>query len=168
MNFAMVAVATYYPTFLNEVRGYPLGQAAFISSLASLVILFSAPAAGLFSDRIGSRRLVLALPFLGAAILFLFPFKVTGWQIIFFMILQGLIIGAIPTATFAAAPEVMRRPEWAGLGLGIVLIGQNLGQLLGPIFFGEVVQSSGWIVAGYLMIPVCLIGFISSWLVKIR
>jgi MFS family permease len=168
MNFAMVAIATYYPTFLSEVRGYPLGQAAFVASLGTLVILFSAPAAGIVSDRIGSRRLVLALPFLGAAVLFLFPFKVTGWQIVIFMILQGLIIGAIPTATFAAAPEVMRRPEWAGLGLGIVLIGQNLGQLLGPIFFGEMVQSSGWVVAGYLMIPVCLVGFISSWMVKIR
>jgi MFS family permease len=168
MNFALVAVATYYPTFLNEVRGYPLGQAALISSLSSLVILFSAPASGFVSDRIGSRRLVFALPFLGAAVLFLFPFKVTGWQIVLFMIIQGLIIGAIPTATFAAAPEVMRRPEWAGLGLGIVLIGQNLGQLLGPIFFGEIVQGSGWVVAGYLMIPVCLVGFISSWMVKIR
>ena len=140
MNFAMIALATYYPTFLSEVRGYPLGQAAFLASLATLVILFSAPAAGWLSDRIGSRRLVFSLPFLAAAVLFIFPFQVTGWQIIVFMILQGLIIGAIPTATFAAAPEVMRKPEWAGLGLAVVLIGQNLGQLLGPIFFGEMVE----------------------------
>ena len=168
MNFAMVAIATYYPTFLSEVRGYPLRQAAFVASLGTFVILFSAPAAGLLSDRIGSRRLVFALPFLGAAVLFLFPFKVTGGQIVVFMILQGLIIGAIPTATFAAAPEVMRRPEWAGIGLAIVLIGQSLGQLLGPIFFGEIVQSSGWVMAGYMMIPICLLGFISSWMVKIR
>jgi MFS family permease len=84
------------------------------------------------------------------------------------MVLQGLIIGAIPTATFAAAPEVMRRPEWAGLGLAILLIGQSLGQIFGPIFFGEIVQRSGWAMAGYLMIPVCLLGFISGWMVKIR
>jgi len=119
MSFAMLGVATYYPTFLSEVRGYPLGQAAFLASLGTLVILFSAPAAGLLADRIGSLRLVFALPFLGAAVLFLFPFKVTGWQIVVFMILQGLSIGAIPTATFAATPEVMQRPEWAGLGLAI-------------------------------------------------
>jgi MFS family permease len=168
MNFALVAVGTYYPTFLNEVRGYPLGQAAFLSSLATLVVLFSAPAAGLLSDRIGSRRLVLALPFLGAAVLFLFPFKVTGWQIVVFMILQGLIIGAIPTATFAAAPEVMQKVEWAGIGLAAVLIGQNLGQLLGPIFFGEMVQRSGWAMAGYLLIPFCLLGFVSAWMVRVK
>jgi MFS family permease len=168
MSFAMLGVATYYPTFLIEVRGYSLGQAAFIASLGTLVILFSAPAAGLLADRVGSLRLVFALPFLGAAILFLFPFKVTGWQIVVFMILQGLIIGAIPTATFAATPEVMQRPEWAGLGLAILLIGQSIGQLLGPIFFGEMVQRSGWVIAGYWMVPICLLGFISSWMVKVR
>jgi MFS family permease len=168
MSFAMMGVATYYPTFLTEVRGYPLGQAAFIASLGTLVILFSAPAAGYLADRLGSLRLVFALPFLGAAVLFLFPFKVTGWQIAMVMILLGLIIGAIPTATFAATPEVMRRPEWAGLGLAILLIGQSVGQLLGPIFFGGMVQRSGWVIAGYMMIPIWLVGFFSSWKVKVR
>ena len=168
MNLTMISLGTYYPTFLNEVRGYPLGQAAFLSSVTTLVVLFSAPAAGWLSDRIGSRRLVFSLPFLGLAVLFLFPFHVTGWQIIAVTAAQGLIVGAIPTATFAAAAEVMRKPEWAGLGLAVVLVGQNLGQLLGPIFFGEIVKSSGWAMAGYLMIPFCLVGFISGWMVKIR
>ena len=33
-SLALVSIGTYYPTYLSEVRGYPLGQAAFISSLA--------------------------------------------------------------------------------------------------------------------------------------
>jgi len=168
MNLAMVSLGTFYPTFLSEVRGYPLGQAAFVSSIATLLVLFSAPAAGWLSDRIGSRRLVFSLPFLGIAALFIFPFRVTGWQIITVMIVQGLLVGAIPTATFAAASEVMRKPEWAGLGLAVVLIGQNIGQLLGPILFGEIVERSGWVMAGYLLIPFCLVGFVSGWMVKVR
>lgn len=168
MNLTMISLATYYTTFLNEVRGYALGQAAFLSSITTLVVLFSAPAAGWLSDRIGSRRLVLSLPFLVMAVSFLFPFHVTGWQIIALMAAQGLIVGAIPTAAFAAASEVMRKPEWAGLGLAVVLIGQNIGQLLGPILFGEVVKSSGWPMAGYIMIPFCLLGFISGRMMKIR
>lgn len=168
MNLTMISLGTYYPTFLSEVRGYPLGQAAFLSSITTLVVLFSAPAAGWLSDRIGSRRLVFSLPFLAIAVSFLFPFHVTGWQIIAVTVFQGLLVGAIPTATFAAAAEVMRKREWAGLGLAVVLIGQNLGQLLGPILFGEIVGRSGWAMAGYLMIPFCLVGFISGWMVKIR
>ncbi len=168
MNLTMVSLGTYYPTFLSEVRGYPLGQAAFIASLTTLMVLFSAPAAGWLSDRIRSRRLIFSLPFLVIAFTFLFPFQVTGWQILAVMIAQGVIIGAIPTATFAAASEIMIKPEWVGLGLAVLLIGQNLGQLLGPILFGQIVEYAGWVTAGYWMIPFCLLGFISAWMVKVR
>lgn len=167
-SLALVSIGTYYPTFLNEVRGYPLGQAALISSLGTLAVLVSAPLAGVLSDRIGSRRLVFSLPFLAIAVLMIFPFQVSGWLVAALMVLQGLFAGAIPSATFAAAPEIMRRPEWAGFGLAAVLLGQNLGQLLGPYLFGQLVSSVGWAPAGYAMIPVCLLGFISGWLVKVR
>jgi predicted MFS family arabinose efflux permease len=167
-NLALVALATYYPTFLAEVRGYPLGQAAFLASLGTMVVLFSAPLAGWLSDRIGSRSLFITFPYLLVAVFFIFPFHVTGWQIPVIMIIQGFILGAIPTATFAAAPEIMRKPEWAGLGLAVVLVGQNLGQLIGPVLFGQMVYSLGWAVAGYLLIPVCLLGFVSARMVKVR
>jgi MFS family permease len=101
-------------------------------------------------------------------VLLIFPFHAVGWQIPALLIAQGIIVGAIPTATFAAAPEIMRKPEWAGLGLAVVLIGQNVGQLLGPILFGQMVNVWGWVPAGYLLVPVCLVGFISAWMVKVR
>ncbi|MCS7249140.1 MAG: hypothetical protein NZ840_12990 [Anaerolineales bacterium] len=82
--------------------------------------------------------------------------------------IQGLLIGAIPTATFAAAPEVMEKPQWAGLGLAVVLFGQNIGQLVGPLVFGELVLRLDWFVAGLLLIPVSLLGFLSAWKVRVR
>jgi len=167
-NLSLIGFATYYPTFLHEARAMPLSQAARVASVSSLVILFSAPAAGWLSDRIGSRRLVFSLPFLGIAVLFLFPFHLTGGWIILYMALQGLIAGAVPTAVFAAAPEVMPRPQWAGFGLAVILVGQNLGQLVGPVLFGGLAERLGWASAGYLMIPVCLLGFASGWMVKAR
>ena len=167
-NLALIGLATFYPTFLVEARGYPLSQAAFVTSIATLVVLFSAPLAGVISDRIGSRRLVVAIPFLVLAILFIFPFRVSGWQITAVMVVQGLAAGAIATATFAAAPEVMRKPQWAGLGLAVILIGQNLGQLVGPVLLGQLIGRVGWIAAGYVLIPICLLGFASAWLVRVR
>ena len=167
-NLALIGLATFYPTFLVEARGYPLSQAAFVTSIATLVVLFSAPLAGVISDRIGSRRLVVAIPFLVLAILFIFPCRVSGWQITAVMVVQGLAAGAIATATFAAAPEVMRKPQWAGLGLAVILIGQNLGQLIGPALLGQLIGRVGWIAAGYVLIPICLLGFASAWLVRVR
>ena len=167
-SLTLVGMGTYYPTFLSEVRHYPLGQAAFISSITSMMVLISAPLAGTISDRIGSRRLVFSLPFLPIALLLIFPFRVAGWQIIAILVAQGLLAGGIPTATFVAASEVMRKPQWAGLGLAVVMIGQNLGLLIGPVLFGQLVRSMGWAAAGYLMIPVCLLGFLCGWMVKVR
>jgi len=167
-NLVFLALATFYPTFLSENRGYPLPQASFIASISTIAVLFSAPLAGWLSDRIGSRRLMMALPFLLSCGILLLPFRVTGWQIYALMIAQGLIVGAVPTATFAAAPEVMKDTRLAGLGLAVVMFGQNLGMFVGPVFFGRMVESQGWVSAGALLIPFCLLGFVAAWLVRIR
>lgn len=167
-NLVLVSIGTYYPTFLHEVRGYPLPQASFLASIATLVVLFSAPAAGWLSDRLNSRRLLIAIPFLAVAILLWFPFLVHGIGIVLLMAIQGLLIGAIPTATFAAAPEVMKKPQWAGLGLAVVLFGQYVGQLVGPLVFGELVLRFDWFFAGLLLIPASLLGFLSAWKVRVR
>jgi MFS family permease len=167
-NLVFIALATFFPTFLSEVHGYPLAEAAWITSVPTFLVLFSAPLAGWLSDRIGSRRLVFSLPFLGIAVLMLLPFRVTGWQIYALMATLGLVAGANPTATFAAAPEVMQKPQWAGMGLGVIMLGQNLGILIGPVLFGSLVRSLSWVVAGYALIPVCLLGFVCAWLVKVR
>jgi MFS family permease len=167
-NLVFGSLATFYPTFLSEIRGYPLQLASFIASLSTIAVLFSAPMAGWLSDRIGSRRLMLSLPYLLFSVVLLLPFRVTGWQIYALMIIQGLIVGAVPTATFAAAPEVMKDARLAGLGLAVVMLGQNLGMFIGPVLFGKMVESQSWISAGNLLIPFCLLAFVASWQVRIR
>ena len=164
----LMSFGAFYPTFLSEIRGYSLPQAALIASIPTLGLLVSAPLAGWVSDRIGSRKLVFSLPLLAIALMMLFPYKVTGWQIYAYMILLGLIVGAVPTATFAAAPEVMEKPELAGLGLAVVMFGQNLGMFIGPIMFGNLVERLGWVTAGYAMIPFLVLGFVAGWMVKVR
>jgi MFS family permease len=50
-TLVFMGMGTYYPTFLAEERGYSLSQAAYISSIATIMVLFSAPLAGWLSDR---------------------------------------------------------------------------------------------------------------------
>jgi MFS transporter, DHA1 family, inner membrane transport protein len=84
------------------------------------------------------------------------------------MSIIGLFMEVIPAATFAAAPDIMGNPQLVGLGMAVVLVGQNVGQLIGPILFGRLVQNLGWTMAGYMIIPVCILGFASGWMVKVR
>ncbi len=88
-NAIFLGFATFFPTYLAEVQGYSLSQAAFVASIATMVVLFSAPLAGVLSDRIGSRRLVFSIPFLVIAVMFLLPFHASGWQLYVYMMLLG-------------------------------------------------------------------------------
>ena len=167
-NVVVLAFSTYYPTFLNGVRNYTLAGASFMASLATIFAILATPLGGYMSDRIGSRKLLIVIPFILTALTFLFPFSVTGWMIPGLMIVMGTLTGPVAPATFATVPEVMVLPQLAGYGMAVLALGQNLGMFIGPVMFGQLVESMGWTAAGYLMIPVCAIGIIAGWLVKVR
>jgi len=157
------------PTYLHTVRGYSLAQAALIVSLSSLATIVGCPLMGLLSDRIGSRKKVYTAALLIVAVLWLLPYQLTGAAIPLFLVVFGLVAGAIPTMIFASLPEVMERPELAGIGMGGVVMLQNLGLLLGPVMFGRIVQVSGnWALAGYAMIPITLLAVLIGQLVDVR
>lgn len=157
------------PTYLNLVRGYTLGQAALIVSLSSLATIVGCPLMGLLSDRIGSRKKVYTAALLIVAVLWLFPYHLTGAAIPLFLVVFGVVAGALPTMIFTSLPEVVPRPELAGIGMGGVVTLQNLGLLIGPVMFGRIVQVSGnWALAGYAMIPITLAAVVVGWLVDVR
>jgi MFS family permease len=160
---------TNMPTFLHTVRGYPLTTAGFIVSLGSITTIISCPVAGWISDRIGSRKLVYTVAYLILAAMWILPFKLTGVGIPLFMVAFGVFAPVIPTMMMASVPEVMERPELAGIGMGGVVTLQNLGLLLGPVMFGRIVQATGnWELAGYVLIPFCLAGALFGLFVKVR
>jgi MFS family permease len=93
---------------------------------------------------------------------------VTGWMIPVLIIALGIVAGTIVPATFAAVPEIMKSRELAGSGMAVLALGQNLGMFIGPIMFGKLAESMGWVGAGYVLVPVCAISVISIWLAKFR
>jgi MFS family permease len=167
-NVVFIAFPTFFPTYLSEAYSYSLPQAAFITSLTTLVVLGSAPLGGWLSDRIGSRKWLIVIPSAIVAVMFLLPFRIAGWQLYVFTILLGLIAGPVPTASFAAVPEVMERPQMTGFGMAVLAVGQNLGMVIGPVMFGAIVERAGWLVAGYWLIPFCLLALVAALLARMR
>jgi hypothetical protein len=175
----------YWPTWkqvvtpimpvLMDTFHITLPQAGSLMSILALVGLILALPAGIILQKLGTKVSgLVALAFTGAGAV-MGALSGSFEMLMVSRVLEGVgmgligfLTGAVPTATFAAAPEVMRKPQWAGLGLAVILLGQNFGQLVGPVIFGQFVNAWGWAAAGYAMIPVCLIGFASAWMVRVR
>ena len=167
-NLVCLALSTYYPTFLNTVRNYSLPAASFTFSLCTIAAVFSQPLGGYLSDRLGMRRPLIIISSVVLSAICMFSFIATGWKIPMLTILLGIIAGTIVPATFAAVPEIMGSTQLAGLGMSVLALGQNLGMFIGPIVFGKLAESIGWVGAGYILVPVSATGVIAVYLAKFR
>jgi len=165
---ASVGLSTYLPTFLSSQRGLPLTQAALVSGITMFVIIFSAPAGGILSDRIGSRRKPYLVGF--AAALILLPLvaalNVTG--LIVLLIIAGLFLGLIPTNIFAAAVEAAGDERQGGMAMAVIMVGQNAGMLLGPVVFGTLAEAASWPTAFASLAIMSALGLLAGWLAKVR
>jgi MFS family permease len=167
-NLICLALSTYYPTFLNTVRNYSLPAASFAFSLCTIAAVFSQPLGGYLSDRLGMRRHLIIISSVVLSVICIFPFIATGWMIPVLTIGLGVVAGTIVPATFAAVPEIMVSRQFAGLGMAVLAMGQNLGMFIGPIMFGKLAESIGWTGAGYFLIPVSVISVIAVCLARFR
>ena len=167
-NIMVLAVGSYMPTFLSTVRGFSMQQAGFISSLLNFTMLASCPLGGWLSDRIGSRKKVYVVSFTAVGLLMLAPFSVPATVIPFVMVALGIFVGPLVTTIVASVPEVVRRPELVGFGMAIMMTCHHLGEFIGPILFGKIVETNGWAMAGYALIPICLLGAFVGGLAKVR
>jgi len=165
-TLVIMPVVTYYPTFLTENKGIDLNTAGFLVGLISLATLPFSPLAGWFSDRIGSRKVVVIAGFLIMLPIFASLFSVSGWTITMYMILLGVGVASIPTPLYAAVPDLVVDVKMVGFGMAVLTIGLNLGTVIGAPVFGALVDSVGWNTAAYIFAPFALLGILISILNK--
>ena len=165
---AMIGLTTYLPTFLSSQRGLPLAPAALLSSIMTLIIIISAPAGGILSDRIGSRK----KPYLAslAATIVLLPLvgALSVAPLIALLVITGLVIGPIPTNIFAAAVEAAGDERQGGAAMAVIMVGLNTGTLLGPLVFGTLVEVAGWPAAFASLAVIPALGLLAGWLARVR
>ena len=165
LTFSMLGYITWAPTFLTERLHI---DAAAASSYASLVFLAGIPGnilAGMILDRAQDRYRLLAICFLASSFVFAPSFLLGSVAVVVpYMILLGFITAYIPTAVFTLAPETMDRPQFAGLGLAIAMLGSSMGTLIGPPLLGSVISDGNWILGSLCLVLVTAFGFGASLL----
>jgi MFS family permease len=174
-NLVVMAMCSFLPAFLEIGRGYSLTfekgvlmNASFVTAFIMLASIFSGPGGGHLSDRLGKRKAIVLISYVLMTLTFLVPFTVTGWMIPAYMIVFGLVGGPIAPILLAAVPEVAAKPQLIGIGMSVAALGQNIGMYIGPTLFSRIQEANGWATAGYWMIPVCVVGIIATWRIKVR
>lgn len=168
-NFAFLAYSTWAPSYFSQGLGLDPATASFNASLASLAVIPSTILAGWLLDRIRNRQLTLTLALLISGVLLIWSFQLGSASVVVpYMLVLGFVAGFVPTATFTLAPETAPSPQLAGLALGIVSVGQNLGMFFGPPLVGAIVANGQWEAGAIPLFSSIAVGVAASLLLQGR
>ena len=141
---AMFGVFFFNSLFVGRILGYSPVQTGATFLPMTILIVFVAPLAGRFSDKIGSRWLMGAgLVLLSASLL---SFSMLGLDSTFWDILPGLLLGGVGmslamTPTTAAAMGSVPVDK-AGVGSAVLNSMRQVGGSLGIALMGAIVAAS--------------------------
>ncbi|WP_343314166.1 MFS transporter [Brucella sp. BE17] len=156
------AVFSFLPVLLMERLGVTHQTAGLLSASASTVNIIGNLIAGLLLSKGLSRPalliaacLVMGLTSFGIFLPFLSDNTAFGLCLLF-----SAVGGLIPAVLLSSAPMVAPAAGLTPIVLGLIVQGNNLGQLLGPTAIGDALDRFGWEAAAYIVAGAALIAVI--------
>ncbi|WP_191059970.1 MFS transporter [Geminicoccus harenae] len=148
------ALFSFLPILLMDRMEMGHGMAGLLSALATAVNVLGNLAAGRLLARgmsrpglIGAAALLMGLCALG-----IFPAVVGNGPALLLCLLFSAIGGLIPATLLASAPLAVPVPALTAIVVGLLMQGSNLGQMLGPVLVGEVIETWGWPAATVVVV----------------
>ena len=120
-----------------------LTVATLIPSMVALLTMMSNLFSGVLLNKLGNHLYVFLLPPL--IFVLAWPFFTNSSLAILYgtAAIMGLFSGFMPTIIFASAPFLAKRKETIGIAMSIIIIGENVGILIGPEVFGLLREWTG-------------------------
>jgi EmrB/QacA subfamily drug resistance transporter len=143
VSLAMFGIFFFNSLFLQNILGYSAVETGAIFLPMTVLIIVIAPAAGKYSDRVGSRWLVGAGMTLVSLSLVLFAQLDVGstfWDIVPGLVTGGLGMALTMTPTTAAAMGAVAVDN-AGVGSAVLNCSRQVGGSLGIAVMGAIVAS---------------------------
>ena len=149
------AVLSFLPIFLMQRLSLGQGPAGTISAAVVAVNIIGNVSAGTLLSRGVRTSLLMVLTSVttGAAGVGLFLSATPAWLAVLLAFVVSAAGGLLPPTLLACAPRAVSQPSLAPLSLGLVMQGNYLGQVLGPLVVGTIVVAAGWAAAA---IPVAI------------
>lgn len=156
------ALFTFLPVLLMDHLGLTLAQAGLYSALASAANIIGNLGAGVLLAR-GWRRSTLiacASGVMGVVALLIFRSVLPAMPTFLLCVVFSAVGGLIPATLLGTAPLVSPRPALTAATVGLVMQGSNLGQVIGPVTVGGVIDRYGWGAASYIVLAAGLGGLV--------
>lgn len=156
------ALFTFLPVLLMEQLGLTLAQAGLYSAIASAANIIGNLGAGVLLAR-GWRRsslIACASATMGVVALLIFQSVLPAMPTFLLCVLFSAVGGLIPATLLGTAPLVAPRPALTAASVGLVMQGSNLGQVIGPVTVGGVIDRFGWGAASYVVLAAALGGLV--------
>lgn len=146
---------SYVPHYLTT-RGMTLEAANSLYNVSVICGVISMFSAGFISDKLKTKRKMAMFAFYAAVVIYYLLMKLPIDMMIVFMIFSGLIPRAASTVTFSAVGELLP-PEDVPLGNSLLQMMIQVGNIVGNLFVGFLIQSAGYTSSIYVMMFIMLI-----------
>ena len=164
-------VTAFFPTLLITDQGLALGSAAYLGAMVAMANVVGNIAAGWLIGRgvAPARLLMTSFVVMGICAALVFapftePLAKTLYGILF-----SAFGGLFPGTAFALAPRLAARPSHIALMSGLLLQGAGIGQTLGPLMVGALVERGGsWAYASIEVLVMASLGCVCAWLLGRR
>jgi len=153
------ALFSFLPVLLMERMEASLRTAGLLSALASAVNILGNLAAGHLLARGVARPVLLGAASLamGAAGLGIFLPLLPDAGTFLLCIVFSAVGGLIPATLLSGAPLAAPAAGLAPIVLGLVMQGNNLGQIAGPVAVGRAIDAYGWHAAALIVAVAALL-----------
>lgn len=156
------ALFSFLPVLLMERLGVTYQAAGLLSALVSAVNVIGNLGAGLLLSR-GLHRpvlLIAACLVMGLASLGIFLPVLPDGATFALCLLFSTVGGVIPAILLSSAPMVAPVAGLVPVVLGLIVQGNNLGQILGPTAIGAALDKFGWESAAYIVAVAAIIAVV--------
>jgi predicted MFS family arabinose efflux permease len=158
---ASFGFVTWIAPCWSEAFGWDIDTANTWVGYFSLIAVIMAIVVGFVLNRIKNRKRfgMIALLLYGLIIVVGMYMTDPGW-LLPFAIAYAAFDACVPCVIWVLAPQTVKRPELAGVALGVVSLGLNLGVLIGPPLIGASVEAFGWHYGSWPLLGACLLGIL--------
>lgn len=156
-------IATYWATVpsIGESANMWVGYFSLGGVVAAVIV-------GALLNHVKNRKLFGAVILVAYGIVSIFGMYLDNPTfLIGFVIVYAFVDAGFPCVLWTMTAQTVKKPELAGVALGVVSIGFNVGVLLGPPIIGAVVEAFGWHAGAWTICAMCLLAAAVLMFVKL-